>query len=415
MAEAWILTVSQLNEYVRRTLAGDPMLTRVTLRGEVSNFKRHSAGHLYFSLKDAQARINCVMFRQYADACNLSLADGMRIVATGSVGLFARDGQYQLYVSQVRADGVGDLYQQFEMLKQKLAAQGLFDASLKRPLPLLPKTVGIVSSPTGAVIRDIQNVAWRRNPRARLLLCPSSVQGARAADEIVQGIRLLSRLEEVDVIILARGGGSMEDLWPFNEEKVARAIRASRVPVVSAVGHETDYTIADFAADLRAPTPSAAAEVVVPNVNELSDQLDALKNALTVQQVRSMSLLRYRLSALHTAMRAHHPSQRLREHAIRLDAIHDRLLRAGQAACQQRDQALSALHGRLQALGAPSVLARGYAIVLQDGNVVSSIRQLKSGGQATLQLYDGSARVQILSLREEYGNGDTEKGNKADV
>ena len=407
MAEAWVLTVSQLNEYVRRTLAGDPMLTRVTLRGEISNFKRHSAGHWYFSLKDAQARIGCVMFRQYADTCSLPVSDGMRVVATGSVGLYARDGQYQLYVSQLRADGVGDLYQQFEMLKQRLASEGLFDASIKRPLPRLPRRVGIVTSPTGAVIRDIQNVAWRRNPRARLLLYPASVQGARAADEIVQGLRTLSRLKAVDVIILARGGGSMEDLWPFNEEKVARAIRASQVPVVSAVGHETDFTIADFAADLRAPTPSAAAEVVVPRVDELSSQLAALGNALAAQQERMMTLSRYRLAALYTGMRAHHPAQQLRAQRVRLDTLRDRLIRAGKAGCAQRAQAVSALASRLHALSSQAVLARGYALVSQDGGVVTSVRQLRPGAEATLTLHDGNARVQILSLKEGNDSGNT--------
>lgn len=405
MAEAWVLTVSQLNEYVRRTLAGDPMLSRVTLRGEISNFKRHSAGHLYFSLKDAQARINCVMFRQYADECSISLGDGMRVIATGSVGLYVRDGQYQLYISSLRADGVGDLYQQFEMLKQKLSAEGLFDASIKRPLPLLPRTIGIVTSPTGAVIRDIQNVAWRRNPRAQLLLCPSSVQGAGAADEIVRGIRLLSRIDGVDVIIVARGGGSMEDLWPFNEEKVARAIRASRVPVVSAVGHETDFTIADFAADMRAPTPSAAAELVAADMESLCEQLDALKHALTLQTARILSQKKLQLASLGTILRAHHPSYRLNENGIRLAALRDRLDRALKGSLSGKKQTIDALSSKLHALSSHAVLARGYALVTQNDRVITRIAQLHTGQEATLQLYDGSARVQILSLKEGNDHG----------
>lgn len=404
MAEAWVLTVSQLNEYVRRTLAGDPMLTRVTLRGEISNFKCHSTGNLYFSLKDAQARISCVMFRQYAQECAILPRDGMRVVATGSVSLYVRDGQYQLYISQLRPDGVGDLYQQFEMLKQKLAAEGLFDPSIKRSLPLLPRTIGVVTSPTGAVIRDIQNVAWRRNPRAQLLLCPSSVQGANAADEIVQGIRLLSRIEGVDVIILARGGGSMEDLWPFNEERVARAIRASRVPVVSAVGHETDFTIADFAADLRAPTPSAAAELVAADMSALEEQLDTMKQALLLGQERMMAQKRYQLSALGALLRAHQPSQKLREQALRLTALHDRLNRAAKERIGQGARQLEALRVQLHTLSSHAVLARGYAMVLHNGRVVTRISQLQSGMNAVLQMSDGSAQIQILSLKE--GNDD---------
>lgn len=419
MAEAWILTVSQLNEYVRRTLAGDPMLTRVTLRGEISNFRNQASGHLYFSLKDAQARINCVMFRQYAQTLGVRLRDGMQVILTGSVGLYTRDGQYQLYAQDARADGVGDLYQQFELLKQKLSAQGLFDASIKRALPLLPRTIGVVTSPTGAVIRDIEHVARRRNPRVDILLYPARVQGTEATSEIIRGIRVLSSLPQVDVIILARGGGSIEDLWPFNEEKLAHAVRASRVPIVSAVGHETDYTIADFAADMRAPTPSAAAEIVVPRIEALHEQLDALKSALKQRQMRMFLLLRTRLEGVRAHLLAQQPSRRLREDSIRLEAMRERLVSALFMCFATRRQHLWALAQKTQALSPQAVLSRGYALLLRDGQAVSSVAQLGVGETAEVQLRDGCARVSVLSkesfCREEIPDGNAQEKWQGDV
>ena len=269
-----LVSVTQLNEYVRRTLASDPMLRGLSLRGEISNFKRHTSGHLYFSLKDENARIACVMFRQHAFGLRMQPRDGMRVVLDGAVSLYAQGGQYQFYAESMRPDGVGDLYLRFEQLKAELEREGLFDPSLKKPLPLLPRTVGVVTSPTGAAVRDIVSVSSRRNPGVHLLLCPASVQGDSAAGEIVRAIKTLDRLPEVDVIIVGRGGGSIEELWAFNEEAVARAIFACRTPVVSAVGHETDFTIADFVADLRAPTPSAAAERAVPVRDDLLAEVE---------------------------------------------------------------------------------------------------------------------------------------------
>ena len=258
------LTVSQLNEYVRRSLASDPMLHGLCLTGELSNFKRHTSGHWYFTLKDEEAAINCAMFRQAAMGVRFRPENGQRVRLFGGVGLYARTGAYQFYADAMEPDGLGELYLRFEALKQKLAAEGLFDPSLKKPLPLLPRGVGIVTSRTGAVVHDIVRVSWRRYPGMPLYLCPVKVQGEGAAAEIAAAIRLLDGFEGAEVIIVGRGGGSMEDLWAFNEEVVARAIARCHTPVVSAVGHETDVTIADFVADVRAPTPSAAAELAVP-------------------------------------------------------------------------------------------------------------------------------------------------------
>ena len=269
MEQEWILSVSDLNEYVRRSLAADPMLHNLRLRGEISNFKRHSSGHWYFTLKDEDSRINCVMFRQNNMGVSIRPADGMAVIVSGSVSLYVQGGAYQFYVDAMRPDGVGSLYLRYEALKAKLAKEGLFDAGRKRPLPLLPRGIAIVTSPTGAVLHDIRTVSARRNPAIPLTLLPVRVQGEGAAEEIAAAIRKAGTLSNIDVLITGRGGGSMEDLWAFNEECVVRAIAECPVPVISAVGHETDTTLADYAADVRAATPSMAAELAVQDRLEL--------------------------------------------------------------------------------------------------------------------------------------------------
>ena len=305
-----ILTVAELNEYVRRSLASDPMLRGLRLRGEISNFKRHSAGHLYFSLKDEQARIACVMFRSAAAGLRVALRDGLRVVLSGSAALYPAAGQYQFYVDAVHEDGVGALYLAFEQLKARLQAEGLFDAALKKPLPLLPEGVGIVTSPTGAVVHDICQIAARRHPGVALYLQPARVQGEGAAEEIAAALAALDRRPDVDVIILGRGGGSLEELWPFNEETVARAIFACRTPVVSAVGHETDVTIADFVADVRASTPSAAAELVIPRREEWLAMLRGMKGRMDRAQAGASPARAPDSGAADAAGRAADPSGR---------------------------------------------------------------------------------------------------------
>ena len=257
------LSVSQLNEYVRRTIQMDPMLHGIELRGEISNLKFHQTGTLFFTLKDESAAISCVMYASDAERLSAAPFDGMRAVVSGSVGFYVRGGQMQFYASGLRAEGIGVLYERLTALREKLSKEGLFDSARKRRIPLWPDTVGVVSSPTGAVIHDIMNVSLRRDPQSQIILCPVRVQGIGSADEVVQAIRLLERMEHVSVIIVARGGGSMEDLWTFNEECVVRAVAGCLKPVISAVGHETDVTLCDLAADLRAPTPSAAAECLL--------------------------------------------------------------------------------------------------------------------------------------------------------
>ncbi|MDR3050649.1 MAG: exodeoxyribonuclease VII large subunit [Oscillospiraceae bacterium] len=404
--EGWVLSVAQLNEYVRRSLAADPMLKRVALRGEISNFKRHTSGHLYFSLKDEEARIACVMFRQHAYGLAMHPQDGQRVVLTGQAALYAKDGQYQFYAQRMRRDGVGDLFLRFEALKRKLDEEGLFDPSRKRPLPLLPRIVGVVTSPTGAAIRDIVQVATRRNPRVRILLCPVRVQGEGAAQEIARGIAVLSRVPGVDVLLVGRGGGSMEELWAFNEETVARAICASPVPVVSAVGHETDFTIADFVSDLRAPTPSAAAEHAVPRMADLQDALASHARRLRGALAQRMAAWQAGLRQARLSLLANAPQRALAHQMQRLTHAVRRLDAAAAAYLAARAARLNALAGVLSALSPQSVLARGYAYLTAVGRPVTSAAALYPGLRLGIRLRDGEAQavveeVQAASAQKE--------------
>lgn len=397
------LTVSQLCEYIRRMLQLDPMLHGVELKGEISNLKFHQTGTLFFTLKDENAAVNCVMYA--SDAAKLQAApfEGMRAVVSGSVGLYVRGGQMQFYASALRAEGVGVLYTRLLALKEKLSKEGLFEARRKRPLPPYPDTIGVVSSPTGAVIHDIMNVSLRRDPQARILLCPVRVQGIGAADEVVQAIRLLESIDHVSVIIVARGGGSMEDLWTFNEESVVRAVAACKKTVVSAVGHETDVTLCDLAADLRAPTPSAAAECVTPVRSETLAQLAAMREVLsgaidwqTEQKEASLRLLEARLSACS-------PQKRLDMEAERLAQKRAQLGRAMDARFSLADAALAQRGRELDMLSPYRVLARGYAIVTKDGAAVRSSAQIAGGDAVTIRFASGMADAQIVSICGEEG------------
>ena len=401
MAGNLALSVSQLNEYVRRMLQLDPMLSRVDLKGEISNLKMHQSGMLFFTMKDEQASIACAMSAEAAVAMQAEPFEGMRAVASGSVGLYARGGRYQFYVSALHPQGMGVLYERLQALREKLGREGLFDQERKRPLPVLCGTVGVVSSPTGAVIHDILNVSLRRDAQARILLCPARVQGVGAAQEIVRAIKTLEQIPSVDVIIVARGGGSMEDLWTFNEECVVRAVASCKKPVVSAVGHETDVTLCDLAADLRAPTPSAAAECVVAVREELRAQLDALTNALSDAALGAVERAQARLSVAGAQLGAWSPAQRLGRETERLDQLRERL-RGGM---RRRFDALATLlehRKRELALLSPyGALERGYAIVLRGGVPVESGAALAGGDEVTLKMKDASVRARVLGREEE--------------
>lgn len=399
------LSVSQLNEYVRRSLASDPMLQQIVLTGEISNFKAHSSGHLYFSLKDEEASIACVMFRQSASTVRFHPENGMSVRLFGSVSLYTKTGGYQFYAERMEQAGMGELYLRFEALKEKLMGEGLFDASLKKPLPLLPKGVGIITSATGAVLQDIRTVSWRRNPGMKLVLCPVKVQGEGAAREIAAALRQMDKMPDVDVLIVGRGGGSMEDLWPFNEECVARAIAACRKPVVSAVGHETDYTIADFVADVRAATPSAAAELCV-------QPREALLQSIAQRQERMTQLIRnriggaeLRLGALKARMEQLSPVNRVERYALSLEGFRARMESAAQRGITMAQHRLERAVLRLNASGPVESLRRGYALLLKGESLVRSVKEVKAGQRLDVRLHDGTMTVLVEKTEGTNENG----------
>lgn len=392
------LTVSQLNEYVNSILKSDSLLSHVCVSGEISGFKRHSSGHLYFSLKDEGALIRCVMFRQNAFTLDFSPQDGQSVLIYGSVSIYAKDGQYQLYVTAMERQGEGELYRRFMLMKTRLESKGYFDEGRKKPIPFLPKCVGIVTSPTGAAVQDIINVTRRRFPAMNLLLYPVRVQGEGAAEEIAEAIYVMNRMKRADVLIVGRGGGSMEDLWPFNEEIVARAIYESDIPIVSAVGHETDFSIADFTADLRAPTPSAAAELCVPEYLRLRGDIIAAQSYMTETCHKEMDNLRQRLSGIRDSaafsMTRHRIEILSRTVEIQRDSMSTML----------RSELINAIHSvekqqsKLNALSPEAVLDRGYGMVQQDGVFVGSVDELKEKQKALLIMKNGRADITIDSI-----------------
>ncbi len=397
-----IFSVAQLNEYVRGILSRDDVLQCLQLRGEISGFRAYASGHWYFALKDQDASVRCVMFRQSAAGARFTPQDGLRVVLSGQATLYTREGAFQFVADKMTADGEGALYQAFLQLCDRLRAEGLFAEDRKVPLPALPRTLGVVTSPSGAVIRDIVNVARRRDRGINILLAPVHVQGEGAAAEIAAGVQTLDRSGLCDVIIVGRGGGSIEDLWPFNEEAVARAVAACQTPIVSAVGHETDTTICDFAADLRAPTPSAAAELCVPLADQLRQAADELRMRLT--RAAQEDLRRRKQGLLLTArhLAALHPGARMAAARARLFSLYALLplhMKARLAAGQGR---LAAASSRLTALGPRSVLQRGYALVEAAGGLRTSAAQLRAGEEIRVVMRDGSvhARAVTVCLKE---------------
>ncbi len=385
--QANALTVSDLNEYVRRSLAGDPMLRNISVRGEVSNFRPYASGHWYFSLKDEGSRLNCVMFRQYNTGLRFMPREGMKVVIRGSAGLYVQNGAYQFYAEAMAEDGIGELYQRFLALKDRLLKEGLFDAARKKPLPLLPRGVGIVTSGSGAVLHDIRTVANRRFPGMPLYLRPAQVQGEGAAEDLAKALQQIQALPQVDVIIIGRGGGSLEDLWAFNEEPLVRAIAACIKPVISAVGHETDTTLADFAADMRAPTPSAAAELAVPSQQELRGRIAGLQAGLWQAADNQAHALTQRLGELATRLNAQRPDAVVQSHLHRLAVAGEALHRLTQGRLEQLAAQVALLSASLNALGPAGTLARGYGLALDEKGPVTSIRQLPE--TFTLVLHDG--------------------------
>jgi exodeoxyribonuclease VII large subunit len=400
-----VITVSQLNFYVRSQLDSDPMLRNIFMRCEISNFTNHyRSGHLYMSLKDENSVIKAVMFKNSARHLAFMPEDGMKVIVMGRVSLYERDGQYQFYIDDMQPDGTGALYIAFEQLKKKLAAEGLFDESRKRTLPQFPERIGVITSPTGAALQDIINILKRRWPLASIVLYPVMVQGEKAPEQICQAIKYFSVNEKADVLIVGRGGGSIEDLWAFNDENVVRAVAASAVPVVSAVGHETDFTITDFAADLRAPTPSAAAELVSPDIESVLSHIDYLKNTLTQKAQDKIDDCAQRLDAAVSSAAMKSPESAIEIQRTRLEALRGRLENAAKSAATNAFEHLNMLTSKLDALSPLKVLTRGYAIASDDNGIISSITKIHKGSNFKLTFCDGAAECVVSNISDTKSN-----------
>ena len=402
------LTVAQLNEYVKMLLDSDALLGGgLWVRAEISNFKHHvGTGHFYFSIKDDAALVRAVMFRFNAQKLSFMPKDGMRVLVHGKVSAFVRDGQYQLYVDDMLPDGVGALYVAFEQLKKKLESEGLFDEARKRPLPRFPKKIGIVTSPTGAAIRDMLNILGRRYPCAEILLYPAQVQGADAPPQLIEGLRFFAEREPVDVIIIGRGGGSAEDLWAFNNEKLAYAVAASPIPVISAVGHESDFTICDFVADKRAPTPSAAAELAVPDAAELKRNFLLLENKLSASLWARLETSRKSLKYLSEAGVLSGADALTRTRRMNLIYLSEKAEAAISKKTAEKRAELTRLAAKTEALSPLSVLTRGYGIAqTAEGRVIRTVADVKNEDEITLHVSDGEISATVSDVRKEKKNG----------
>ena len=397
MKERQALSVTQVNLYIKEVIARDDILCDVLVKGELSNFKAHSSGHMYMSLKDESGVMRAVMFRSAASKLAFRPQNGMKVVAHGRVSVYERDGQYQLYIDDMQQEGQGDLYVAFEKLKQKLAAEGLFDPAHKKPLPKYPKKVGVVTAPTGAAIRDIINVLTRRFSYADIVLYPVLVQGENSAASVVGAIEYFNAQKGEDVLIVGRGGGSIEDLWSFNEESVARAIYNSEIPIVSAVGHEIDFTIADFVADLRAPTPSAAAELVVPSQIELAEKFNNVYRRMFQQAMRAIENRRLRVSACSDRPVFKNPLQKIENQQQRLDNVSFMLEAAYRNASNEKKRRLAECAAKLEGLSPLGTLARGYSVAKDsDGKIIRSVSQVSGGDEISVRVPDGEISAQVI-------------------
>ncbi len=398
--ETRIFSVSELTRTIKFLL--EENIPTIWLEGEVSNFKAHSSGHFYFTLKDSQAQISAVIWRSRAAMLDFEIEDGMHVQALGNVRVFERGGRYNFDILQIQPAGLGRLQMEFERLKQRLEAQGLFAAEHKQPIPQFPAKIGVITSETGAAIRDIINVLKRRAPHVQIILRPVQVQGEGAAQDIARAIEEFNEYGQVDVLIVGRGGGSLEDLWAFNEEVVARAIYDSRIPVISAVGHEIDFTIADFVADLRAPTPSAAAELAVPDYRELKRKVLRYEQQIRRLVLSKIAQYRQHIQSLQRSYGLRRPQDLLHQYALRIDELNVRLQRTVRQRLNRQQQYVGQLHLRLQNLNPKAVLQRGYSITYVDGKVLKSTAQAQIGQSVLTELSDGQLESQITKI-EDHG------------
>ncbi len=390
------ISVSELNKYMKEKVAEDEYLKSVFVKGEISNFKHHYTGHMYFTLKDENSLIKCIMFKSSTATLNFMPKDGMKVNVLGSVAVFERDGVYQIYCKAMQEDGVGDLYTKFKELKNKLEEEGLFDKQHKKKIPMMPKIIGVLTSNTGAVIRDIINVSTRRNPNCYIRLFPVPVQGPGAAEKIVDAIRIMNEKKLADVLILARGGGSLEDLWPFNEEIVARAIYDSELPIISAVGHETDFTIADFVADLRAPTPSAAAELAVTDIEDLEDRLYLYRNRLKTLLKKKIEIIRLRYEKCMASRVFSEPDYRIKENYLKIDRLLKNMEIVINSKMKDYKMKTVEIITRLDMISPLKTLARGYGILEKDDKIVKSVKHVSKNDEVKFRLTDGEVNAKVM-------------------
>ena len=396
-----VYTVGQVNAYIKNMFTQDYMLNRIYVKGEVSNCKYHTSGHIYFSLKDESGTIACVMFAGQRGGLSFRICDGQQIVVFGQVNVYERGGSYQLYAREIRLDGEGVLYERFQALKRELEEMGMFAPEYKRPIPAYARRIGIVTAPTGAAVRDIMNISRRRNPYVQLILYPALVQGVGAKESIVQGIRLLDQ-QNVDVIIVGRGGGSIEDLWAFNEEEVARAIFYCKTPIISAVGHETDTTIADYVADLRAPTPSAAAELAVYDYWQAQEYLDTGRRKLLTNLHAKLEIARLRTEKYETKLKYMHPEYKLQNYRQRLAEVEEKMHVLMDRKIEQNRHKLAVYMEQMKGLSPLLKLNQGYAYIENsDAKAIRSISQVECGESLSAYVTDGVIRMTVESVKEE--------------
>ena len=400
--EQQIFEVSQVNEYIKARMDADELLNGLFIRGELSNYKVYPSGHHYFTMKDANGALRCVMFRYSAMRLRFRPENGMKVIAVGRISVFPRDGAYQLYCEDLMPDGAGDLNVAFEQLKARLEAEGLFDRAHKKPLPQYPHRIAIITSGAGAAIMDMLRILARRYPLSKVMILPVRVQGTEAPAEIVGAIRYANRYQLADVIITGRGGGSLEDLWAFNDERVARAIYASEIPVVSAVGHEPDVTISDYVADVRAATPSNGAELVAPDRQELLRHIAQLSARMTTMMEKQLSLSRRQLDMLAKKRVLQSPMHYIEDKRLALDYVHRRLIASSQQLLAGKKQKFISLTAKLDAMSPLKVLSRGYSVTHRaDGSVLRASSEVAPGDEITVRLLHGSVRAEVLETREE--------------
>lgn len=396
-----VLSITQLNEYIRGRMDADPLLAQVAVRGEISNYKLYPSGHHYFTLKDESSALKCVMFKGNALRLRFRPENGMKIIAIGKVSVYPRDGAYQLYCTALTMDGVGDLYAAFEQLKKKLAAQGLFDPAHKKPIPKYPGTIGIITSSAGAAVHDMLRILRKRYPLSKVRLLPVRVQGVEAPGEIAAAIGFANHYHLADILIVGRGGGSIEDLWAFNDERVAYAIYQSEIPVISAVGHEPDVTISDYVADLRAATPSNAAELAVPDQDALRQNLDAMSNAMVSGLSRQVKSARQHLQVLSSSQALQSPTGYLEQRLQSVELLKNRLIAAQDRNITKARQRYIADVSKLEAMSPLKVLTRGYSMAQNErGEVVRSVSQVGLGERIRIRLSDGSLSATVMNKEE---------------